>query len=735
MAKEKKEKKEKKDKTKKPKLFKGFGDEALAQKEKVEAHEKKIAESAAKYKKPALMPGFSKASMIKYNNIASSEGTTRLNKILNQPTEYRVSYIPDLHNGNDRQREFNERYKPKSKEVKEEVKDPNNEAEVARYVSKVVVPELKVDTRSIGGSLKHKKNMTQETLVCMKCNDFHLNSEKDAIQTTALEHPDQYAKHKRSLGFGSGRKQLSQALKYVVLVRSTNRILIQSDANNTKSESKYSRQAQDDQDDDASEASYDRMFRSEELEDGEDGEKHKREFEEVSTFPMLVCMTLNPDGTNPDIRKLISLDQLTTVNNMTTGNVIQLVFAGDDSVKIDFAEEANAPSANMKKERFVWSILQIHIMLCTSVVERNSLGTRQNGSNPPNKVPALNVRNLDRGELQYIATVNGFLRDSPPLFALVDRQRDIAGGNHQQAHDGDARREEMEQMASDMIKGNFSTRYAIYKTAEERLDAEAVLNATNFNGDDDGATAASALSNKLQQKMRDLEAETCKRLIAWEDEKHHSMTGQKDHMVHSKDGMSLGLLFGTLDSLDTDLKIMEEWLFERAAHIRPLTDDCRDIEEENRQLEQQWNSYAELSKELKKLLTGVGIPKESERLLKNPASALTYDQGGQIDIEASEPGVDKIHHAGKALREAMENAKQTGGVHLRAVNERVEDLTAMSNTFCTNLAQIIVTVMEQIKSEVMIASDNGKVSKSDTHKEIAKKVRDVSVSSFVLLFC
>jgi Exocyst complex component Sec3 len=40
------------------------------------------------------------------------------------------------------------------------------------------------------------------------------------------------------------------------------------------------------------------------------------------------------------------------------------------------------------------------------------------------------------------------------------------------------------------------------------------------------------------------------------------------------------------------------------------------------------------------------------------------------------------------------------------------------------LAQIIVTVMEQFKSEVVAGSDHGKVSKNDTHTMISKKIRD-----------
>lgn len=68
--------------------------------------------------------------------------------------------------------------------------------------------------------------------------------------------------------------------------------------------------------------------------------------------------------------------------------------------------------------------------------------------------------------------------------------------------------------------------------------------------------------------------------------------------------------------------------------------------------------------------------------------------------------------------------KRSGGLHLKSVSERAKGLAAISSTFCTSLAQIIVTVMEQFKAMVVAGSDYGKVSKTDTYSMIAKKVRD-----------
>lgn len=664
-------------------------------------------------------------SAMKAQHVAASAGTSRLNRILHQPKEYQVSYVPT------EGEEADDVYQPNRHQRQEVLKDPKNPEQVGRYVAKVVTPSLNVDSRSIGGTIAAERmkqspsitGLVQECLLSLPCKNFEMTGER--ISLSALQDPAGYGKHKRSLGYGAVTGKSREKLRYVCLVRATNRPLLK-DKSKKSSEPAANASAESNEESDTEVDQYDVMFgQSEDPDDDDEDEKAVEEYDdendpEISSFPVLVCVTFNTDGTNPDIKRLAPLDQLTTVQHASTGSFIQLVFNEGDTVTIDFALEEDTPAAGLRKERFTWSILQIHAMLCMSVVERNSLETTASKMLPP-----LNVRNLDRAELQYIATVNGFLRDSPTLCALLDRQRDIGpdGG------EGEETKEEMDGMAYDMMMGNFSTRVAIFHSVEERIDAEEILNGDQFRDQEE----AEEVSLLLQRRMHDLEAETCRRLIAWEDEKHYNLIGQSSlfntmAQRDTVDALSLASLFTTLKTLDSELQDMEAWLEERAAVIQPLTDDCRDIEEENRQLEQQWKSYDMLGAELTRILNGVDVPRELERILKNPASALVYSDSGTINVKASERGVDKIHEAGKALKEAMDNATKAGGVHLLAVSERVEGLTATANKFCTALAQIVVTVMEELKTEVVAGSDGGKVSKSDTHSMIAKKIRDVSRS-------
>ncbi len=719
-------------------------------------------------------------SALKANHIASSAGTHRLNRILTQSSEHRSALTSVDSAISETQ---TPRALPVSKDegkvfVETKVKDPHDEKEVAAFAARVVVPPLKVDPRSIGGDRAaagadeeeedptaptNTKPMIQETLLCMRCKSMEFTGDP-AVETSALQNAASFAKHKRNLGLFGTQKGRNK-LRFIVLARSTNHPLMPtvertskaaSTGQNKRGESDafggtgYDRmfaQIVDDVDDSKADAEINNpviLSRKGDHEDGAEQDEEDEDDDEVSSFPCLLGIVFHTDGTNPDIRKLIPLDMLTTVQD-AGATVVQLAFENGHTARIDFSLD-DVEGTSMRKERFVWSILQIHAMLCTSVVERNSLGANRAAPSQQGLLPPLHVRNLDRAELQYVATVNGFLRDSPTLCALLDRQRFIGVGRGTAKAEGKgllineageekrAELEEMDGMAYDLMMGNFSTRVAIFYSADERADAEDVLNGTEWtfslNSDDTAAaTAAERLSMLLQKRMRDLEAETCRRLIAWEDEKHYSVTGQSSFFSSTArrdtvDALSLASLFTTLDSLDKELGGMEEWLQQRAAEIKPLTDDCRDIEEENRQLEQQWKSYDMLGAEMRRLLQGLDIDKSLEKVLKSPAGTLVYDGNGRIDVEASERGVDRIHQAGKALQEALEHAQKAGGVHLRAVSERVEGLESISTTFCTALAQIIVTVMEQFKTDVVAASDNGKVSKSDTHTMIAKKIRD-----------
>ena len=68
--------------------------------------------------------------------------------------------------------------------------------------------------------------------------------------------------------------------------------------------------------------------------------------------------------------------------------------------------------------------------------------------------------------------------------------------------------------------------------------------------------------------------------------------------------------------------------------IKPLTVDCREIENENNALEQTWRSYGSLAKEMDRLLNGLSIDGELENVLRDPLGTLGISDGrGKIQID------------------------------------------------------------------------------------------------------
>lgn len=661
--------------------------------------------------------------LTKAENIEKSAGTTRLNRILRSNGNNNHHH----NNTNDPFTADPDRWRKTEntlfggaaieRTVQEKIANPKNLDEVGQFCGRVVLPPLKVDPHSIGGSMLdgYPESMQQECLLAAACESFE-SSGSELVTLSALQYPNDYSKHKRALGlFGvMGTKGRASKLRYVLIARSTNRPLLAASQRRQQETLRQKHQQQHQQlvkeqrrEEDADESSrgdYDAMFAPED--DGEmsmssnndnmqrsvssdldltddqkkvekddkkkvvtieepvktSGETKKAvsEEEEISSFPVLVCMTLHSDGTGPDIRKLVPLDQLTTVQDLHS-TVVQLAFSNGDTIRLDFGDDDvrnKVVERSLDKERFIWSLLQIHAMLCMAVVEARGAIF----------LPPLNVRNLDRAELQYVATVNGFLKKDETLRTLLERQRKLA--EEQEAKGAAASGEEkldvadMDTMAYDLMMGNFATRVTLFHSEDERKDAEEILNSTEWTDmlskeETAAVSVAERLGFMLQSRMRDLEAETCRRLIAWEDEKHLSLVGRaKLHddtdARDTVDALALASLFKTLESLDSELKAMEDWLQDRAAAIKPLTDDCADIEEENRQLEQQWKSYDMLGAEMRRLLHGQEIDEKTESILKNPASALFYDDDGLVDVDESEEGIDRIYEAGKALLDAME---------------------------------------------------------------------------------
>lgn len=556
--------------------------------------------------------------------------------------------------------------------------------------------------------------------------------------------------------------------------------------------------------------------------------------DETSSFPHLICLAIHADGTSPDVRKAVDLSTLVSVTTVAGGGggggglqdrghggarrssdvsysshqnshhhsssdlTVRLRFRNGETVDVstDLTRGGRVPAVaaadGVRRERLLWSLLQIHSILCASVVERHvtAFGRSQAATLPPVATP-----DVDRAELQYLSTLHGFLSDAPVLCALLERER---RRDHDEAEEETSRRRrgvggeggetgattatdratddpdktaeggdpssdaaadssDVNGVAYDMMMGNYSSAHAtrrLFRDAREERDAAEVLNAAAAHvvgggvGATDPSAAADALTELLRGRMRDLEAETCRRLIAWEDEKRRNDHADDDDEAEpegasgadalavvkttkpdsssSVDALSLVRLFSTLERLDRELADMETWLEGRALAIRPLTDDCREIEEENRQLEQHCRSYDALGQEMTRLLEGLRISDRLQKVLDDPVHALPFVSAAAnedpVHGNAVSAGVDLLHEAGTALAEVLQRAERGGGRHLRAIRERAAALATTRTMFCEALSMIAVRIMETLATDIV--ERTGSLEKDDAHGVVVRKIKD-----------
>jgi len=352
----------------------------------------------------------------------------------------------------------------------------------------------------------------------------------------------------------------------------------------------------------------------------------------------------------------------------------------------DGSGEIAAPERKvfLRKDRVMWCILQLHALL---VDEEDNLNQGHGMSNMTQMLTT--NKYVDKVELQYKAAVHGFLADHASLFALIERQRlrDVMGD-----------------------KGDTSLSMSrIFSSEKEEKEAEEVLNSTASND-----LSAEELVELLQRRMRDLESDACRRLIAWEDEKNRTRATNNKATLDN-DSMSLVDLYNSLEKLDAELVEMHTWLSERAVLIKPLTDDCFDIERENEALHQQWVSFGKLGTELRHLLDDINVAPEHIKILNNPASVRKGSAYTEGDIEV-------IMNAGREMKHALDRSRRSGSIHLQAMFEKVKGLLRVSDKFCSELAIIIKSVVTELAGNNfsgLLITTEGK-----THKHICRAIRD-----------
>jgi hypothetical protein len=351
------------------------------------------------------------------------------------------------------------------------------------------------------------------------------------------------------------------------------------------------------------------------------------EDEEVSSYPRIVLLTQHVNGRTPEVRLVVSLDRMMTLENVldaghmtldhSTGNSVKMVFDSGDVVLVDFLTSlaqsgrgseiisTEQESATASKERFLWALLQFHAILCSSLARSQSV--RSDGVT---SLSPLMIRNIDRNELQFHSAVNEFLKSVPSLWHFL-RKRDLFHdkyGSDTKALDPDY--DDVEGLAYDLMMGGYMSRVQLFANLNERQYATEILNSllSRLTTNEEQKISEEQqdvleqlndadyerISELLHKQTRNLEAEMCRRLIAWEDEKYSSLTltglgSLSPSSIPGTESASLISLLQVLDRLEIELKDMEIWLEDKAKSLKPTFDDCKDIETGNKHADKQTN--------------------------------------------------------------------------------------------------------------------------------------------------
>ena len=84
-----------------------------------------------------------------------------------------------------------------------------------------------------------------------------------------------------------------------------------------------------------------------------------------------------------------------------------------------------------------------------------------------------------------------------------------------------------------------------------------------------------------------------------------------------------------------------------------------------------------------------------------------------------------MYNAGRYLKQIFDKIEEEGGVHLRPVSERVENLLQVLTAFCDSIANIVMSIMDKTLSEVVTEEDFVQEIKDGSHDIIAKEIREV----------
>jgi hypothetical protein len=343
-------------------------------------------------------------------------------------------------------------------------------------------------------------------------------------------------------------------------------------------------------------------------------------------------------------------------------------------------EEVLAWRAQTSCEELLWGLLTICKALASSATKSSTKGRM--------KMPEMTNVNLK--ELEAMAVYDGLLSKNPAMEQLL-----IAFKSGDSLADVSAQVAEEDEEGEDWAHEE----YQLGEAALERLK-------WRERGQDE-------LKQVLSDELEQLESSTIEKLIIWSEKADEAET-----------------LTSILDSIESQLSVMDSWLEEHGRPLELMQQDMVAIEGKNNALEVQWRNYQRLLEYLERLGSTLSLSPQNEAILGDIGEYLGQGPLGGDEIEA-ERSLAETLAAIEALEEALtttnlgaagNNSADHEGGGLRFIQDSRHRLLSMKESVASSLSEWLKSLIKGLATGAARTGTSGSLT-GDSSRQVLLQVQ------------
>mmetsp|Transcript_16821 Transcript_16821/g.25292 ORF Transcript_16821/g.25292 Transcript_16821/m.25292 type:complete len:994 (+) Transcript_16821:71-3052(+) len=209
----------------------------------------------------------------------------------------------------------------------------------------------------------------------------------------------------------------------------------------------------------------------------------------------------------------------------------------------------------------------------------------------------------------------------------------------------------------------------------EEVDAEKLFDELHWGMvGSDGSADPAHLQRTLKNEADSLHVEICDFLLQWEDDEV-----TKDGSTTSGARETLELL-SVLDSVDQELRCVDEWLGAQVGYLSGVQAELFQIEAENGALETSWHNLSAVKTMITDLLVGpLALASEHEKLLRDPGPVVQASLADSRDLRDSADILLPLVTALGSLRDGLEAIKGTNTAFDKAQWQKLQSMSVVSH--------------------------------------------------------